>query len=73
MTRPMPSPRRKRVLGSTPPGSVHYWLPMADGSAWRFDVPAGLAQCVGRYARIPEFAVSSHLLDRAETRGMAGD
>jgi hypothetical protein len=46
---------------------------MGDGSSWRFDVPASLAKCVGRYARIPEFAVSSHLLDCAETRGTARD
>jgi hypothetical protein len=52
---------------------VHYWLPMADGRSWRFDVPAGLAKCVGRYARIPEFAASSHLLNCAETRSEAGD
>ncbi|MBO9670994.1 MAG: hypothetical protein J7485_10790 [Sphingobium sp.] len=60
-------------MGRTPPGSVHYWLPTADGRSWRFDVPAGLAKCVGRYARIPEFAASSHLLNCAESRSEARD
>ncbi|HEY1124428.1 MAG TPA: hypothetical protein VGE65_02255 [Sphingobium sp.] len=60
-------------MGSTPPGSVQYWLPIATGGRWCFDVPASLADCVGRYARIPEFASPSHLLDRAEARGGARD
>ncbi len=58
-------PSEKRVLGSTPPGRVHFWLPTANGDSWRLDVPADLADCVGRYARIPEFSAHSHLLVRA--------
>ena len=69
----MQSPSGKRVLGRTPPGRVHYWLPTADGGSWRFDVPAALAKCVGRYARIPEFAVRSHLLACAAMSGETGD
>jgi len=60
-------------LGRTPPGRVQYWLPMADGGSWRFDVPATLAGCVGRYARIPEFAARSHLLARAAVTDETGD
>ena len=60
-------------MGRTPPGRVHYWLPMADGGRWRLDVPAALAPCVGRYARIPEFAVHSHLLAFGSANGDTGD
>ncbi len=60
-------------MGSTPPGRVHYWLPSSDGGSWRFDVSADLAKCVGRYARIPEYAVRSHLLPQAALRSEAGD
>ncbi len=69
----MQSPDGKRVLGRTPPGRVQYWLPMAEGGSWRFDVPASLAKCVGRYARIPEFAAHSHLLAHAAVSGEPGD
>jgi hypothetical protein len=68
----MPS-RGKRVLGSTPPGRVHYWLPSQDGDSWSFDVPADLAKCVGRYARIPEFAAKTHLLAFKPVRAEARD
>ncbi len=69
----MQSPRVRPVLGRTPPGRVHYWLPTADGGSWRFDVPASLSKCVGIYARIPEFAVGSHLLAFEPASGDAGD
>ncbi|HZV56887.1 MAG TPA: hypothetical protein VFF89_04365 [Sphingobium sp.] len=51
-------------MGAVPTGRVHYWLPTADGGRWRFDVAMPLARCIGRYARIPEFARDSHLLVR---------
>lgn len=60
-------------MGGTPPGRVHYWLPSPDGGSWRFDVPEALAKCVGRYARIPEYAVRSHLLAQAALPSEAGD
>jgi len=69
----MQSPRGKRVLGRTPPGRVHYWLPVANGGGWHFDVPRALAKCVGRYARIPEFAARSHLLDCSDASSPTGD
>jgi hypothetical protein len=46
---------------------------MAEGGSWRLDVPAALAKCVGRYARIPEFAVHSHLLAFGPANSDAGD
>ena len=61
----MRSPRGRSTLGSTPPGRVHYWLPSEDGGSWHFHVPAALANCIGRYARIPEFVAKTHLLARA--------
>ena len=67
----MRSPRGRSILGSTPPGRVHYWLPAAGGGSWRFDVPAPLAKCIGRYARIPEFVAQSHLLAHAAVRSDA--
>jgi len=60
-------------LGTTPGGQVHYWLPTADGGRWRFDVPSPLARCIGRYARIPQFAGETHLLVRTAGAGPAED
>jgi hypothetical protein len=69
----MHNPIGKALLGSTPPGRVHYWLPSADGGNCRFDVPASLAKCIGRYARIPEFVAHSHLLAHAAVPSVEGD
>jgi hypothetical protein len=46
---------------------------MTNGGSWGFDVPANLAKCVGRYARIPEFAARSHLLASAAMGNEQGD
>lgn len=69
----MRSPRDRSILGGTPPARVHYWLPSPEGGSWRFDVPAPLARCIGRYARIPEFVAQSHLLARAAVASDAED
>ena len=69
----MRSSRGRSVLNSTPSGRVHYWLPVAGGGNWHFDVPADLANCIGRYARIPEFVAHSHLLARTTISTDAGN
>ena len=46
---------------------------MANGDSWRFDVPAALSKCVGSYARIPEFAARSHLLDCSDVSSRTRD
>lgn len=47
---------QKTDFGGKPPKSAwRYAFPCAQGGEWTFVVPASLAACVGRYARIPEF------------------
>lgn len=38
-------------------------LPLTEGGEWTVSFAPELAKCVGRYARIPEFAYNSHLLN----------
>lgn len=53
----------KTDFGGKPPKSAwRYAFPCAEGGEWAFVVPASLAACVGRYARIPEYARESYLL-----------
>jgi len=37
-------------------------LPTSDHDGWLLDVPASLERCIGRYARIPEYALDGHIL-----------
>lgn len=37
-------------------------LPSDDGSDWLVSFAPELEKCIGRYARIPEFACNGHLL-----------
>lgn len=39
-----------------------FLLPSATGEPWVLDIPADLQKCVGRYARVPDFAQAGHLL-----------
>ncbi|MFT3968169.1 MAG: hypothetical protein QM690_20050 [Sphingobium sp.] len=48
--------------GQPPISAWCYAFPCAAGGEWTLTVPASLAACVGRYARIPEFACRSFLL-----------
>jgi hypothetical protein len=58
MARPVSHPRAREQSLET----CRFLLPCASGEAWAFDVPADLANCVGRYARIPEFVDEGRLL-----------
>lgn len=39
-----------------------FLLPSASSKPWVLDIPADLQKCVGRYARVPDFAQGGHLL-----------
>jgi hypothetical protein len=37
-------------------------LPLAEGGDWLISFAPEIEKCIGRYARIPEFACNGHLL-----------
>lgn len=58
--------REKTDVGGTPPFSaVRFVFPATGKGEWALTVPAALAKCIGRYARIPEYAGGTHLLIRS--------
>lgn len=46
-----------------PIAALRYVFPCPEGGEWALTIPATLARCVGRYARIPEYARRTYLLD----------
>lgn len=39
-----------------------FLLPLTEGGEWRLSFASSLEKCIGRYARIPEFAQQGHIL-----------
>jgi hypothetical protein len=52
--------------------SWRYAFPDDMGRDWSFTVPSTLVDCVGRYARIPQYARHSAILTRFPTDGEPG-
>lgn len=48
--------------GKTQQEICRFLLPSASGDPWVLDIPVELEKCVGRYARIPDFVLGSHIL-----------
>lgn len=65
--------QEKTDFGGQPPMvALRYVFPCAEGGEWALIIPATLAKCVGRYARIPEYARRTYLLDCAPVTTATG-